>query len=73
MNLKIRKTNASEAFFDAKLDEIRMTEGERLRAKASLARAEAFADAAVAIINLVKRLTKVLVLHPYRRLTASIG
>ena len=73
MNRKISKTIASEAFFNARLDAIRMSSHERLRAKASLARAEAFADAAVAIINLVKRLTKVLVLRPYRRLSASFS
>jgi len=73
MNRKISKTKANEAFFNARLDAIRMSSHERLRAKASLARAEAFADAAVAIINLIKRLTKVLVLRPYRRLTASFN
>jgi len=73
MNRKISKANASEAFFNARLDDIPMSSHERLRVKASLARAEAFADAAVAIINLVKRLTKVLVLRPYRRLSASFS
>jgi len=70
---KISKPNSRAEFFDAKLDEIQFSDHERFRAKASLARAEAFADAAVAIINLVKRLVKALVLRPYRRLTASIG
>ena len=73
MNEKISKTNQREAFFDARLDEIRMSSYERLRAKASLARAEAFADVAAQIINLVKRLLKTLVIRPYRRLTTSIG
>lgn len=73
MSHKISKTNEREAFFIARLDEIRLSSHERLRAKASLARAEAFADAAAGIINLVKRLVKALVLRPYRRLTASFN
>lgn len=73
MNTKISKTNEREAFFNALLDEVRMSGHERLRAKASLARAEAFADAVLAVINLAKRLLKALVVRPYRRLTTSLG
>ena len=73
MNRKIRKTNASEAFFNARLDEIRMSDRERLRVKESFARAEAVVDAAAAGVNLLERLLKALVLRPFRRLTASIG
>ena len=71
MRTKISKTNQREAFFNALLDEVRMSGHERLRAKASLARAEAFADAAETLINALKRAVKSLVLRPYRRLTTS--
>ena len=73
MNTKISKTNEREAFFNTLLDEVRMSGHERLRAKASLARAEALADAILAAINLAKRLLKALVVRPYRRLTTSLG
>ena len=73
MYVKIRKTNADLDFLNARLDEVRMSSHERLRAKASLARAEAVAEAVVEIINLVKRLLMTLVVRPYRRLTTSVG
>lgn len=73
MNQKISKTNEREAFFNALLDEVQMNGCERLRAKASLARAEAFADAVVGSYELGKRLLKTLVVRPFRRLTTSIG
>lgn len=73
MNAKISKTNSNLDFLNARLDEVRMSSHERLRAKASLARAEAVAEAVVEIINLVKRLLMTLVVRPYRRLTTSVG
>jgi hypothetical protein len=73
MTVKINKTNSNLDFLNARLDEVGMSSYERLRAKASLARAEAVAEVAVEIINLVKRLLKILVVRPYRRLTASVG
>lgn len=73
MNRNISKTNESAAFFNALLDEVRMNGHERLRAKASLARAEAFADAVVNLIDLAKRVLKALVVRPYRRLTTTLG
>jgi hypothetical protein len=72
MSTKISRTNSNLEFLNARLDEIRMSSYERLRAKASLARAEAFANAVGAIINLVKRLLKTMVIRPYRHLTTSI-
>ncbi len=69
MKKEISKTNEQEELFNALLDEVRMSGHERLRAKANFARAEAFADAMAAGVNLVKRLIKSLVLRPYRRLT----
>lgn len=73
MNVKISKTNERVVFFNALLDEVRMSGHERLRAKAALARAEAFADALAAVFNFAKQLLKALVLRPYRRLTTPFG
>ena len=73
MNVKVIKTNCNLDFLNARLDEVRMSNHERLRAKASLARSVAVVDAAVEIINLVKRLLKTLILRPILRLTASLG
>lgn len=72
MSNKVSKTNSDLNFLNTRLDEVRMSNYERVRAKASLARAEAFADAAGAIISLVKRLLKTLVVRPYRHLITSI-
>jgi hypothetical protein len=73
MNEKIIKTNSNLDFLNARLDQVRMSSHERLRAKASLARSEAVAEVAVEIVNLVKRLLKTLVVRPYRRLMTSVG
>jgi hypothetical protein len=73
MNAKISKSNENLDFFSARLDEVQMSEYERLRAKASLARAEAVADAVVELIGLGKRLLKTLVVRPFRRLMTSAG
>ncbi len=73
MNDKISKTNQQEAFFNALLDEVQMNGTARIRAKASLAQADAFADAVVGLLDLVKRLLQSLVLRPYRRLTTTLG
>lgn len=73
MYVKIRKTNADLDFLNARLDEVRMSSHERLRAKASLARSEAVAEAVVEIVNLVKRLLKALVVRPYRYLATLVG
>ncbi len=45
MSAKISKTNDNLEFFNSRLDEIRMNGHERLKAKARVAQAEAFADA----------------------------
>lgn len=73
MNEKFGRTNSDLEFFNARLDEIRMSGHERLRAKASLARAEAFADLMVKIAGAVKRLLKTLVLRPIRRFITALG
>lgn len=73
MNVNISKTNENEEFFNTLLDDVRMSGHERIRAKAHLAQAEAFASMASAFINLIKRLLKSLVLRPYRRPTTLTG
>jgi len=73
MTGKISKPNEGLDYLNSRLDEIGMHDYARLRAKASLARAEAMADGIEAIVNLGKRLAKNLVIRPYRRLTTSIG
>jgi hypothetical protein len=71
MNDKISKTNERLAFFNSRLDEIRMNGHERMKAKARLAQSDAFADAVVALIGLVKRAFKPSGPRPYRGPTAS--
>ncbi len=73
MNAKVSKTNECLEFFNSRLDEIRMSGTERLKAKARLAQSEAFADAMVALIGLVKRAFKSPDARPYRAPTASAG
>lgn len=73
MTQKTSKTNSSLDFFYARLDKVQMSEHERLRAKASLARAEAIADLTFEIARAAKRLLKNLVVRPIRRLAASLG
>ncbi len=73
MKNKIRKTNASLAFFNNRLDEIRMNGQERLKAKARLAQSEAFANAVVTLIGLFKRAFKSAEPRRYRSPTATHG
>jgi hypothetical protein len=73
MSRKASRTNSSLEFLNARLDEVRMSNYERLRAKATLARTEAIADAAVRLINLVKRLLKPRAVRPARRPANSAG
>ena len=67
MSNKNSRTNSSLEYFNGRLDEVRMSSHERLRAKASLARAEAATEAAFRVIRLVKRLLTTLIVHPVRR------
>ena len=73
MNQKISKTNENIAFFNARLDEVRMSGHERLRAKARLAQTEAIADTVFGLISIGKRLLKSLVARAVRRPTTSAG
>ena len=73
MNAKISKTNENLAFFNARLDEVRMSGHERLAAKARLAQSEAIADAVFEVIGHAKRLLKSLTSRPLRRPSTSAG
>lgn len=73
MTSKISKTNPDMAFFNARLDEIRMSGHERLKAKAHLARAEAFASAFAALIGMIKRTLKGSGTRSHRRTAPSAG
>ena len=73
MSEKISKTNVKMEFLSSRLDEIRMSDRERLKAKAQLAQAEAILDTFFAIGRGLKALFKSLLLRPLRRLTTSIG
>jgi hypothetical protein len=68
MSGKISRTNSSLDFLNTRLDEIQMSNYERLRAKARLAQAEAIANAVAEFFNLAKRLLTALVVRPVRRL-----
>ena len=57
----------------ARLDEVRMSDHERQRAKETLARAEAVADAVARGIGHVKRVLKSLVVRPAGRPTKLAG
>ena len=71
MNEKVSKANESLAFFNARLDEVRMSGDERLRAKARMAQAEVMANALFACLGFGKRLLKTIEARPVRRPTAT--
>ena len=54
-----------------RLNEVRMNEGERLRARAQLERAEAVASLIVATCQAIERLFRKLVVRPIRRLATA--
>ena len=63
MNVKVSKTKQDLTFFNQRLDQIRMSGHERLKAKARFAQAEAIADAVFAVAQGIARL--------FKRLTAK--
>ena len=73
MDEKLSKTNRCLTFFDTRMDEIQMSNHERLQAKAHMAQAEAIADAVAGLFGLVRRLLKTPAARPLRRPTASVG
>jgi len=58
MTNKISKSNGDLAFFNSRIDEIRMSGHARLKAKAHLARAEAMADMVAWAIHAIAGLFK---------------
>lgn len=72
MNREVSKSNEDWELIDARLAEVRLQGYERLKAKAQLERAEAFADALVWLSGAVKRAVKQLFDRPYHRPNASI-
>ena len=64
MNAKISKTNENLEFFNSRLDEVRMSGHERLKAKAQLARAEAMADMVFDALSAIGRFAKTLFAKP---------
>jgi hypothetical protein len=73
MKSQISKSNDRTAFFEARIDELRISGHERMKAKARLAQAEAMANALAAIGGGMRRLLHSLVIRPLRRLTTSLG
>ena len=73
MNEKISKRNANADFFNARLDEVRMSGHERLKAKARLAQAEAMAEVLAVIVHGAARLARAVVVRPFERLTATFN
>ncbi len=73
MSQKSRKNNSSLDFFNARIDAIRMSDHERLKAKARFARAEAMAELLARIAGGIGRLLKAAVVRPYRLLVANHG
>ncbi len=72
MSNKLSKSNVDLAFFNSRLDEVRMSGHERLKAKAHLARAEAMAELLASAYRGIVRLFKSGPARPNRPAT-SIG
>jgi len=72
MRKKHSKSNESLEFLNRRLDEVRMSDIDRLKAKAQLARAEAIADFFAAMVHGVGRMLKTAG-KPPRRPAASAG
>lgn len=73
MNVMNSKTNENLEFLYTRLDEVHMSDYDRIKAKAHMARTEAIADAAFALGRRLRSLLKALVIRPIRRMTASFG
>ena len=66
MSARNSKANADTDFFNRRIDEIRMSSHERLKAKARLAQAEAIADALAAAVHRIARLFRSITAKPER-------
>ena len=69
MSSKHSRSEANLNYLYARLDTVRISGHERLRAKARLAQAEAIVDAAIALADFGRRLLKTLVPRPVGRPT----
>jgi hypothetical protein len=70
----MKSTSTSELqYLYTRLDQIRMSDYERLRARASLARGDAIATLILSAFEGAGRLLKTLVVRPIRRLATSLG
>ena len=65
------KSSKELAFLFKRLDEVRITEPDRIRAKAHLARAEAVADALADAGAALGRLYRKLIVRPLRRVSEA--
>ena len=72
MTNKVSKSNGDWEDINRRLAEVRLSGYERLRAEASLARAEAVAAALAALSATVKRAVKQVFARPYHQPNASI-
>jgi hypothetical protein len=72
MTRKISKTN-DMTYLKARLDEVRMSGYDRIRAEAQLARAEAVADAVADLFAWVKRVLTTRKPANFRRTSTSAG
>ena len=73
MTRKSAQTNRDLEYLFARLDDVRMSEHERLRAKASLAKAEAAIDTIIAAAAAIHGLLQTTVIRPFRRLAKELG
>ena len=76
MSARNSKANADREYFLRRIDEIRMNELERIKAKARFERAEAFAEAVATAGKTISRLFATLTAgsgHPPRRPASSAG
>lgn len=73
MSSKQSRSEANLNDLYARLDAVRMSSHEREHAKASLARAEAVAEAVFHAIDQAKRLLKILPVRPFGRPTKLAG
>ena len=73
MTMKSVQANGDLEYLFARLDEVRMSEHERLRAKASLAKAEAAIDTIIAAADAIHGLLQATVIGPFRRLAKELG
>ena len=69
---KISKSNADWETINTRLAEVRMSDHQRLKAEAQLARAQAIADALVVLSAAVKRALKQIFDRPYHQPNTSI-